>query len=439
MSYTDPKIFVADPMAFQKGFNEQFGKFLETQRKADEKAEKGLNDFTSGLYSSEAYTSADAEMRDVLSSYFKDKQQEYMSAKNDSEKNKIMADAMAEAGQFVNSYKLSNEARFNALSTSYLGKPIEELHFADPEEPITPTYQNGKFGISFKSDNGKQVFLSKEDLYKSKPPYANEVLENTQKRLQQSIDQFSKNNDGFDEEELNANREAEVNRFISKLNKDEIVSLMSTYDLSGPEELKAEISSQFGDNRAYARLQQEQRVVDRQIDAEQRKAKTSQQKVATDNKTTSQDIKEAAAAQVISEIENISSTEGFLKIGDIDVIETYENFWGKQKERVAGTKKGVLNMYEGDNFYEFSSKLNKVGFDVEVLAEEVASNEYENIGVEIRNVQTGKKMSVYDLENMSESDFVSILKKLSTTGTITGLMSQGNDEEDLPPIIIDEN
>lgn len=277
MSYTDPKIFVADPMAFQKGFNDQFGKFLEIQRKADEKAEKGLNDFTSGLYSSEAYTSADTEMRNVLGSYFKDKQQEYMSAKNDSEKNKIMADAMAEAGQFVNSYKLSNEARFNALSTSYLGKPIEELHFADPEEPVVPTYQNGKFGISFKSENGKQVSLSKEDLYKSKPPYANEVLDNTQKRLQQSVDLFTKNNDGFDEEELDANREAEVNRFISKLNKDEIVSLMSTYQLSGPEELKAEISSQFGDSKAYARLQQEQRVVDRQMAAEQRREQAAKQ------------------------------------------------------------------------------------------------------------------------------------------------------------------
>jgi hypothetical protein len=335
MSYTDPKIFVADPMAFQQSFNEQFGKFLEIQRKADEKAEKGLNDFTSGLYSSEAYTSADAEMRNVLSSYFKDKQQEYMSAKNDSEKNKLMADAMAEAGQFVNSYKLSNEARFNALSTSYLGKPIEELHFADPEEPIVPTYQNGKFGISFKSDNGKQVFLNKEDLYKSKPPYANEILETTQKRLQQSIDQFSKNNDGFDEEELNANREAEVNRFISKLNKDEIVSLMSTYQLSGPEELKAEISSQFGDSRAYANLAKKQREIDYQIDAEQRKNKAEkpkQKQLGLDDQQ-----REVALSNIVSltdskrdpETKKITETSPYFEIrmkGPSDVVPTKYRF-----------------------------------------------------------------------------------------------------------------
>ena len=300
MSYTDPKIYVADPMAFQQSFNEQFGKFLEIQRKADEKAEKGLNDFTSGLYSSEAYTSSDAEMRDVLSSYFKDKQQEYMSAKSDNEKTKIMADAIAEAGQFVNSYKLSNEARFNALSTSYLGKPIEELHFANPEEPINPTYQNGKFGISFKSENGKQVFLNKEDLYKSKPPYANEVLDNTRKRLQESVALFTKNNDGFNEEELNANREAEVNRFISKLNKDEIVSLMSTYQLSGPEELKAEISSQFGDSRAYARLQQEQRTVDRQIAAEQRRDQSDKKQTEEKRLGLDDQQREVALSNIIS-------------------------------------------------------------------------------------------------------------------------------------------
>ena len=154
-------------------------------------------------------------------------------------------------------------------------------------------------------------------------------------------------------------------------------------------------------------------------------------------KITSQQIKEAEAAQVISEIDEIFSNEGFFKIGPKPVEEEpmswWDKLWGETKEVQTGNEIVRLNVYEDENFYELSSKLNKIGFDVERLAVPISETESEDVGIEIRNVQTGKRMSIFDLQNINEKEFTDILKKLSTPGTITGLTT--DQTGDLPPIL----
>jgi len=166
---------------------------------------------------------------------------------------------------------------------------------------------------------------------------------------------------------------------------------------------------------------------------------------ATTSRSSSQAIKEAEAAQVISEINRISSTENFLPLERItETVETKKGFLGSRfgRETKEETRTEPVDVL-GEGFGELSRKLNRVGFDVKPIKGLVQTDEGEdegNVGLEIRNVKTGKKISIYDISKYEEPEFADILKYLASTGTITGLMSQDDYEEDLPPIINgDEN
>lgn len=156
---------------------------------------------------------------------------------------------------------------------------------------------------------------------------------------------------------------------------------------------------------------------------------------------TSQQIKEAEAAQVISEIDKISSTENFLPLEriteDVTVKEGGWLGWGKQVEQQ--TKTVPVDVLQGKGFIELSRKLNSIGFEAKPIKGLVRTDEGEdesNVGLEIRNIRTGKKISLYDLSKYEEPEFANILKNLASAGTITGVMTQdGFNEEDLPPII----
>lgn len=155
----------------------------------------------------------------------------------------------------------------------------------------------------------------------------------------------------------------------------------------------------------------------------------------------SQAIKEAEAAQVTAKIDEISSTDKFLPFETFEDQEVVKEggFLGIGKEVKMVQKQRRKDVLTGEGFIELSKKLSNVGFDVEPIKGLVETDEGEdegNVGLEIRNVKTGKKIKLYSLANYKEGEFVNILKSLATVGTVTGVMTQdGFNEDDLPPII----
>lgn len=154
-----------------------------------------------------------------------------------------------------------------------------------------------------------------------------------------------------------------------------------------------------------------------------------------------QAIKEAEAAQVISEIDRISSNDNFLPLERItETVVTKKGFLGIGKETEEKTRVEPVDVLEGEGFYELSKKLNSVGFDAKQIKGLGVDKEGEDdeviTGLEIRNFKTGKKIKIYDLSKYEEQEFTKILKDLATVGTVTGVMTQdGFNEDDLPPII----
>lgn len=314
MSYTDPKIYFSDPTAFQKGFQGSFNEYiklqreqLEKQKKSDETQKQDSEKIASGLYNSDVYKEASKAVRDVLTSYFKDVQVQYMQTTSKSEKEKIMADALAEANEYVNSYRITNESKGNLIATDYAGKPIEDFMYS--EGPGIPSYINGKLGMQFGEE---KTFLSKQDMIQSKPIYASEVENTVSEKVKESLDFFNKNNVPDNIKIVEQSRNITIKDLVSSFSQREKIAYYTRNDIvlqenqtleqAIAEDLKQTFNNTKVYNEALANsggltkqeldIQKEQRAEERVIRSEQRKAKAKteeQAKIETGIRTKAQD------------------------------------------------------------------------------------------------------------------------------------------------------
>lgn len=278
-AYTDPKIYAADPTAFQKGFMSTFGQFIEEQKKVEQRNEKALNEFNAGFFNSDQYQKADDAMRDQLSIYFKDQQEKFINAKSSSEKQKIASDTIAKARGFQNKFQITLEARGNAFASDYKGRPIEDFMNTDSSVVPMPKYLgDGKFGMTY----GNKT-LSEEQMYQNVPEKINETTQAAMSFLKNQKDEFNEDNKGRSKKELELLREQKADIIFKQLTNNQKSSIINLNELKSDDELKEFIRVQLG-GKAFAYRAEQDVKAEQKIKEIEAKSKSEIQKIEAKSK-----------------------------------------------------------------------------------------------------------------------------------------------------------
>jgi len=351
MSYTNPKVYFADPTAFQKGFEGNINKYIEIQREQIEKQKKQdallnkeLDKVSTGLYDSDAYKNASKSVRDTLSNYFNDVKKQYISA-SQQDKAKIMADAIAEANDFVSSYQTTNQAKGNTLSIDYLGQPIEDFMFS--EGPAIAEYRNGQLGITY---GDKSNFLPKKNMFKQGHVTAKEVEDDIEKGVNELLDYFNKNNKASANfTALEESKNFKINDYVESLTEKQKLAYATRFKvidkIDSNQTLEQAISSDLEERFANTRVYNESKVL-----AEQQRQKdllAQKQGVVTTEKPYYN-----FAEEVTQEITRASEGTRIQSLTGLNISD------GKRTGKIAGIKK-----LDQDNFEvtaEFGAGKDKV-------------------------------------------------------------------------------
>lgn len=276
MSYVNPKVYFADPTAFQKGFQGSFNEYIKIQREqiqkqqeSDKLREEEFNEFSSGLYNSDTYSNASKSVRDALSDYFKDVQRKYLSLSSQTEKTKLLGDSLAEAKEFVDSYGITNQYKNDTIANDYLGKPIQEFIFS--EGPAVAEYRQGKLGITY---GDKSNFISKENLFHSKPTLLSETEALVSEKTKSLIEEFNKNNkasaNSKQMEILEKSKNFSINNFVESLDPKEITAYITSNKIklsegqTAQEAIAADLEERLQNTRVY---NESKVLMQQQIDA----------------------------------------------------------------------------------------------------------------------------------------------------------------------------
>lgn len=294
MSYENPKVYFSDPTAFQKGFEGSFNQYIQLQREQlakqkeqDRLKEEEATEFNKGIYDTDLYKNASKSVRDALENYFSDIQPKYMAASK-SERPKILAEALAEANEFVNSYRITNESKGNLLATDY--ENTELSGFFSTKGPGIATYKEGQLGITY---GDQSFFIPKKSMLNSKPITAKEYEDSAEEAVLKSIELFDKNSGVGDIEIVNRNKNYSINRLIEGFSQEQKIAYMLRNSIE-PEEnetnevaIAKDLESRFEMTKSYTsalalqnqptkqelEIQKEQRAEARAIRKEQRQAK----------------------------------------------------------------------------------------------------------------------------------------------------------------------
>lgn len=379
-AYTDPKVYTADPTAFQKGFMSTFGEFLKEQKKVEEQNEQALNNFTAGFFNSDQFQEADDAMRDELGLFFKDQQEKFIAAKPGAEKQRIASETIAKAKSFQSKFQNTIEARGNAFAKDYLNRPIADFMTTSTESVPKPKYLgNGKFGMSY----GDNKILTEDDMYQNAP----EKIEDATKAMTALIDsekaKFNEDYKGRSVKELDDLRQKNTEIIYNQLSDNQklAIGLLNDFDDNiSPEDAEREIKDFINvklGGKAYSYIQEKTSDIAREDVIRKEKYAREDAKLAEQASIAKMKANEKGISVNEQIVETINSGEGDKELKDLydlmyDEVEYAGNYiiarsYNKETEEMEESIRvditnpldmalALSRMYQTDKEYDLSKQ-----------------------------------------------------------------------------------